>query len=226
MVDAERNNPANPALPVEGSEHHDDVLARADSPVVLADSRSSSGNSLEMKQQHIITSDGRVRYLERRDGELVWVYPQTGEIEPIKIKAKRGVFKRTLLAFTAPVLLFVFAGIMLAFVGDTGVEKLNQTINQLWFKAAIFRVVLYAVISFAVFPLIVRTAKARAQDRMAARRYVLFAEDATGAAYAHAMQQIEEQEAKIQCFRVSGAWCFLGLLVFDALVVHLPFLIK
>lgn len=178
------------------------------------------------QRQHMITADGRVRYLDRRDGALVWVYPQTGDIELIPLTEKRGKLKRTWLAFVTLVLLFIIAGVVLAMVGDSGVQSLNKTIEQAWATASLIRIGLYALISWLVFPIIVNTARARAQNRMYARRYILFAEDANGMAYSHALQQVEEQERKIARFRIPGWICFVGLMVFDVLVVQLPFLIK
>ena len=182
--------------------------------------------SNEPQRQHMITADGRVRYLDRRDGTLVWVYPQTGDIEVIPLPEKRGKLKRTWLAFLTLVLLFIIAGSVLALVGDSGVQSLNKTIEQAWGMASLVRLGLYALVSWLVFPVIVKTARARAQNRMYARRYILFAEDANGLAYNHALQQVEEQERKIARFRIPGWICFVSLLVFDVLVVQLPFLIK
>lgn len=180
----------------------------------------------DSQRQHMITADGRVRYLDRRDGSLVWVYPQTGDIEVIPLPEKRGKLKRTWLAFVTLVLLFIIAGVVLAMVGDSGVQSLNKTIEQAWGTASLVRLGLYALVSWLVFPVIVKTARARAQNRMYARRYILFAEDVNGMAYSHALQQIEEQERKIARFRIPGWVCFVGLLAFDVLVVQLPFLIK
>lgn len=185
-----------------------------------------SGMSSDEQRQHMITADGRVRYLDRRDGALVWVYPQTGDVEVIPLPEKRGKLKRTWLAFVTLVLLFMVGGAVLAVLGDAGVQSLNKTIEEAWKTASLIRVGLYALISWLVFPVIVNTARARAQNRMYARRYILFAEDANGMAYNHALQQIEEQERKIARFRIPGWVCFVGLLAFDVLVVQLPFLIK
>lgn len=180
----------------------------------------------DSQRQHMITADGRVRYLDRREGALVWVYPQTGDIEVIPLAEKRGKLKRTWLAFVTLVLLFILGGAVLAVLGDTGVQSLNKTIEEAWKMASIFRIGLYALISWLVFPVIVNTARARAQNRMYARRYILFAEDPNGMAYSHALQQVEEQERKIARFRIPGWVCFVALMVFDVLVVQLPFLIK
>lgn len=180
----------------------------------------------DAQHQYMITADGRVRYLDRQDGALVWVYPQTGDIEVIPLPEKRGKLKRTLLAFLTLVLLFIIAGGVLALVGDSGVQSLSNTTEELWGIASLIRIALYALISWLVFPVIIKAARVRAQDRMYARRYVLFAEGANGMAYNHALQQIEEQERKIARFQIPGWVCFVGLLIFDVLVVQLPFLIK
>lgn len=194
-------------------------------PIAKNQAALQAGTS-EPERRFMVTADGRVRYLDSQGGVLVWVYPQTGEIEPIPFPKKRGRIKRVFMAFGSAIVLYVLAAIFLLYIGDGGVQTLNQTISDMWMFATYFRVALYAVVSWLFLPVIVRTIRARAQNRMYARRYVAFAEDPNGIAYSHAIQQIEAQEAKIARFRIPGWACFVGLLVFDALVVQLPFLIK
>lgn len=148
-----------------------------------------------------------------------------GDIQPVMPRGKwRKRMKRTGKSLLLMIMPAVVGALVFALLGQEGPEAMQGVLDRWWWPMSVFRLAVYAMIAWLVWPYLQRRVRESALWRLAALRSELFAE--SEAADGYVLQVIAEKEEKTRRFHVPGYFVFAGFVLFDAVFLQLPYFIK
>ena len=166
---------------------------------------------------------GVVRYI---NGYPVLMNPETGETSPLALPQQPSKFwrwtKRLLLPIIMPLLLFIFGILFLALVGPSGIDAANNVITTWWWPATLFRFGIYVFLSWGIFGFISRKIRNTALMRVEPQRQFLFEQDIPDH---EELMRLDNIAQEIKNKTIHGYWLFIILIIFELLVIQLPYLI-
>lgn len=151
-------------------------------------------------------------------------------IDPeIKPRSKWHIVKRIGWAIFMPILLVIVAGLLLVLTGGSGItEKVSDTLSDIWLPMTFIRLAAYIVLAYHVIPFFIRRSAMKNEYR---REQLIFQYDNSESEneqniIGNMIMRIENQLVAYEKYLTHRYWILIALVIFDMLMVQLPYWIR
>ncbi len=148
---------------------------------------------------------------------------------PVYERSKWLFVKRIGWAIFMPILLFFFAVILLTLAGGSGVtEEVSDTLSNIWLPMTFIRLAVFIVLAYHVIPFFIHRSMRKNEYR---REQLIFQyENSTSEneqnIIGNMIIRIENQLTAYEKYLTHRYWILIALVIFDVLMVQLPYWIR
>lgn len=148
--------------------------------------------------------------------------------QPIKPRSKWYRLKRIGWAILLPILLIVAAGLLWIVSGGGSVtEKVNNTLAEIWLPMTCFRLAAYTVLAYHIIPWFIRRSAIKNESMIALwQMQYEQAEESDKILLDNMIAHAQIQGQAYDRYLQNRHWILIALIIFDGLMIQLPYWIK